>query len=536
MRLLAMAATTILAAVSMSWSSAVNSPADGEFILTAATRAEDGSGPPIDPTGDRTLMGRMLSPMEARMSATTTAKAAAQPVRPGEFASNQPSQVGYGAFAMGSTFTGSHIRALGRVVISLNPSHDSTRFTNDPHTRDAVAEGIARLAEAPLQAITTSFTPTTSNTGTFAEQDRGLHIRGSVTADFTVTFQAEPSAQEDSQAVFSLMHFPKAALFAQRIQNNNTTNILRTIIVAAIAIKSSETPGVKPYVLEVLKLSLLLFEELSVKQLPGIASAEPVPSTSHDFGSSWLRMGLVATGATIMFVLALICFGALLWWWLRRFSGWQKPSVRCVSAAYAPPQKGKIQPKWLQHSAAQDKLSFTAPVALRCETPTPPAEQTGWWSWQLPFKMTKQHKNKQTEKATAVASVVDKRHPRFVKRQQVLVYSGSQGGWVQGSVHAILVDGSVLVRYSKGTRSFEKKVPYSRIDTSIRRPYLRKQKVKFFSTELNVWLPGTIEVVHTDDSLVVLYEKDGMQCRSLVPQILVESRIRRVNAGRSSIW
>jgi len=469
----------MLAAVCMSWPSAFNSLADGEFILTAvASRAKDGSGPPVEQTGYRMFMGRQLSPIEAS-PATTTAVATARPVRPEASVPNQPLPQGSSAFVMGSTFMTSHIRALGRTVISLNPSQDSTRFSNDPHARHAVAEGIARLAEAPLHAITTSFTPTTSsNVGTLVEQHGGFNTRGSVTADFTVTFQAEPMAQEGGQPVLSLMHFPKAALFGDRIQNNSTSSILGTFILDAI---KREMPGVQPYVLEVLELSLLLFEELSVTKFPGVPSEEPVPSRSDDAWSTWLNMALVASGATIAFVAMLIGFVISLWWcclW-RRFSGGLKANVHCASAANTPPEIGTYYPQWLHRSPAEHILNnFTTPVA----------------------------------------------------QQYGFAHSAEKGQSFAGDVD------SVVVRYSKGKRCFEKKVPYSRVDTSIRRPYLRKQKVNMFSEELNAWVPGTIEVAHTDDSLVVLYEKDGMQCRSLVPQILVESRIRRVNAGRSSIW
>jgi len=218
-------------------------------------------------------------------------------------------------------------------------------------------------------------------------------------------------------------------------------------------------------------------------------------------------MALVASGATIAFVAMLICFVISLWWcclW-RRFSGGLKANVHCASAANTPPEIGTYYPQWLHRSPAEHILNnFTTPVA----------QQYGFAH--------------SAEKGQSFACDGDKWQPRFAKRQQVLVYSSSQGGWAQGSVHSILSDGSVVVRYSKGKRCFEKKVPYSRVDTSIRRPYLRKQKVNIFSKELNAWVPGTIEVAHTDDSLVVLYEKGGMPCRVFVPRMLVQSRIRRV--------
>lgn len=496
-RILAMAATMMLAAVSMSWVFTFNRQAGAEFILAAAAdRAEGGSGPSIGPAGGRMFMGRQLSPIEAAMSVTTTATAAAQPTRPEVASPNQAVLQGSSAF-VGSTFAASHIRALGRAMIAVKPSQDNTRFTNDPRTRHAVAEGIARLADAPLHAITTSLTPlTSSNVGTVAGQDLG-----SVTVDFTVTFQAEPLAQEGGQPVFPLVHFPKAAAFAHRTKNNNTAIILATFIIAAIG---SEIPGVQPFVLQVLDLSLLLFEELSVRKSPGIPSEEPVPSRSDDVSST--SMALVAAGATIMFVLPLVCFGILLWrcrpW--RRFVGNQIASEHCNYAAEVPPYP-KASLWWLPRSEAERKFRDCA----------------------LPVDQKKACTHA-TVKGQMVAAVADKRQPRFIKGQQVLVYSGSQGGWVQGSVHSILADGSVVVRYSKGKRCFEKTVHCRRVDTSIRRPYLRKQKVNVFCEELKAWVPGTIEVAHIDDSLVVLYKKGTTLCRVFVPRMLVQSRIRRV--------
>lgn len=469
-----MAAPMMLVAVFVAWRSALNRSAGGEFIPTAApARAEDGARPPIESTRGAVLMGRQLSPLDA---------------------------------ATASTFAASHIRAIGRAVISLKPSQDSTRFTSDPRAKHAVAEGIARLAEVPLHAITTSFTPTTSsNVGTLAGQERGFHTPGSVTADFTATFQAEPLAQEGDQPVVPLVHFPKAALFARKTKNNNTADLFGTFMLAAIR---SELPGVQPYVFEVLELSILLFEEISVKESRAITSAEPAPSRSGDDAwPTWLKMAVVAAGATTTSVFVLVCFGIIVWrcclW--RRFSGKLNASVQCVAAADTPNADSSLAPQWLHNPAAEGKLPGVASPLAHQHVIAHAAE-----------------------KGQAVAAVADKRQPRFMRRQQVLVYSGSQGGWVEGSVHSLLPDGSVLVRYGKGKNCFEKKVPHNRIDTSIRRPYLRKQKVLVFCEELNAWVPGNIEVAHTDDSLVVLFEKGGMPCRAFVPKMLVQSRIRRV--------
>jgi len=489
----------ILVAVPLVWSSTFRMPVGGEFIPIAGfARIEGGvAWPPIKPRERELSMGRQLSLTEAARSSTTVSPAEDRSAGPEALVPNQFVPHASNLFVRSSTFPASHMRVIGRVVMSLKPSQDSTRFFSDPRSRHAVAQGLALLAEAPLHAITTSLIPTASTLG-------------SVSADFTATFEAEHLSQSDGQP--TLVHFPKAALFAHKAQDNNTASSLGTFILAAI---ESETASIQPYALEVLTLSLLLFEEISVRDSPANPSAAPVAPQSSDDGLSsitWLSMALVATGATITFLLVLICFGVLLWRCCpcRRQTGTSfKASVTCIHAADATYSNGALSPQ-SNLSVAERKLAGPERrLAGSFATPVAP-----------------QHAPVHVGQAGGRAA--DKRQPRFKRRQQVLVFSGSQGGWVEGSVHSVLADGSIVVRYGKGKSCFEKKVPQSKVETSIRRPFLRKQKVKIFCEEIHAWVPGTIEVAHTDDSLVVLYEKGGSPCRIFVPKMLVQSRIRRV--------